>query len=113
LIHPRAVVRIKVGQKPLPPDYVMNVVALSGLFLGLTGFGFVALAFMGVDLTTALSASIACLFNIGPGMGQVGPTADYAGLPEGGKWIMVLWMLMGRLEIFGILLLFLPMTWRK
>ena len=113
LIHPRAVVRIKVGQKPLPPDYVMNVVALSGFFLGLTVVGFIALAFMGVDLTTALSASIACLFNIGPGMGQVGPAADYAGLPEAGKWIMVLWMLMGRLEIFGILLLFLPMTWRK
>ncbi|MDH3256592.1 MAG: TrkH family potassium uptake protein [Nitrospinota bacterium] len=113
LIHPRAVVRIKVGLKPLPPDYVMNVVALSGLFLGLTGAGFIALAFMGVDLTTALSASIACLFNIGPGLGQVGPAADYAGLPIGGKWILVLWMLMGRLEIFGILLLFLPMTWRK
>ena len=113
LVHPRAVVRIKVGQKPLPPDYVMNVVALAGLFLGLAGAGFIALAFMGVDLTTALSASIACLFNIGPGMGHVGPAADYASLPEGGKWILVLWMLMGRLEIFGILLLFLPMTWRK
>ena len=113
LIHPRAVVRIKVGQKPLPPDYVMNVVALAGLFLGLAGVGFIALAFMGVDLTTALSASIACLFNIGPGMGHVGPATDYAGLPEGGKWILILWMLMGRLEIFGILLLFLPMTWRK
>ena len=113
LIHPRAVVRIKVGQKPLPPDYVMNVVALAGLFLGLTVVGFIALAWMGVDLTTALSASVACLFNIGPGMGLVGPAADYSSLPEGGKWILVLWMLMGRLEIFGILLLFLPMTWRK
>ena len=106
-------VRIKVGKKPLPPDYVMNVVALSGLFLGLTVVGFIALAWMGVDLTTALTASVACLFNIGPGMGQVGPTANYAALPEGGKWIMILWMLMGRLEIFGILLLFLPVTWRK
>lgn len=113
LIHPRAVVRIKVGKKPLPPDYVMNVVALSGLFLGLTVVGFIALAWMGVDLTTALTASVACLFNIGPGLGQVGPAANYAALPEGGKWIMILWMLMGRLEIFGILLLFLPVTWRK
>ena len=83
------------------------------LFLGLTVLGFIALAFMGVDLTTAFSASVACLFNIGPGLGQVGPATDYAGLPEAGKWILVLWMLMGRLEIFGILLLFLPMTWRK
>lgn len=113
LVHPRAVIPIKVGKKPLPPDAVMNVVALSGLFLGLAGVGFVALTWMGVDLTTALTASIACLFNIGPGMGQVGPAADYASLPEAGKWIMILWMLMGRLEIFGILLLFLPMTWRK
>jgi len=46
-------------------------------------------------------------------MGQVGPTANYAALPEAGKWILILWMLMGRLEIFGILLLFLPVTWRK
>ena len=113
LVHPRAVVRIKVGKKPLPPDYVMNVVALAGLFLGLTGVGFIALVLMGVDLTTSLSASIACLFNIGPGMGHVGPAADYSALPAAGKWILVLWMLMGRLEIFGILLLFLPMTWRK
>jgi len=113
LVHPRAVVPVKVGHKPLPPDYVMNVVALAGLFLGLSGVGCMALVWMGVDLTTAFSASIACLFNIGPGLGQVGPAADYAGLPEAGKWVMILWMLMGRLEIFGILLLFLPMTWRK
>jgi len=113
LVHPRAVIRIKVAKKPLDPDHVTNVMALGGLFLGLSGLGFALLTFMGVDLTTSLSASIAALFNIGPGLGQVGPAAHYADIPAMGKWILILWMLMGRLEIYGIMLLFFPMTWKK
>jgi trk system potassium uptake protein TrkH len=68
---------------------------------------------MGIDLTTSVSASIACLFNIGPGLGQVGAIGNYADIPFMGKGILIAFMLMGRLEIFGIMLLFLPTAWRK
>ncbi len=113
LIHPRAVIPIKVAGKTLDPDHVMNVVALSGLFIGIATFGSLCLTFLGVDLTSSVSASVATLFNIGPGLGSVGPAANYADMPMIGKWMLTLWMLMGRLEIFGIMLLFLPVTWRK
>ncbi len=113
LVHPRAVIPIKVAGKSLDPDHVLNVVALTALFMGIAIFSSFLLVFLGVDLTSAISASIATLFNIGPGLGEVGPVANYATMPDAGKWVLILWMLMGRLEIFGIMLLFLPMTWRK
>ena len=113
LIHPRAIFHVKVGGKTIAPDHLTNVVALTFLFLGLSALSCILLSFMGVDLTTSLSASVATLFNIGPGLGNVGPAGNYADLPAFGKMILVTWMLMGRLEIFGVILIFLPMTWKK
>ena len=81
--------------------------------MGFATLGCILLSMMGVDLATSISASIACLFNIGPGLGQVGAIGNYADIPFMGKGILVAFMLMGRLEIFGIMLLFLPMAWRK
>jgi trk system potassium uptake protein TrkH len=113
LVHPRAIFHVKVGGKTIEPDHLTNVVALTFLFLGLSALSCILLTFMGVDLTTSLSASVATLFNIGPGLGNVGPTGNYADLPGLGKIILITWMLMGRLEIFGVILIFLPMTWKK
>ena len=113
LVHPRAIMHVKVGQKTIDPDDLANVVALTSLFMGITALSCVLLSFMGVDLTTAFSASVAALFNIGPGMGQVGAMGNYSGIPAMGKLILIGSMMMGRLEVYGILLLFLPITWRK
>ena len=113
LIHPRAIFHVKVGGKTIAPDHLANVVALTFLFLGLSALSCILLAVMGVDLTTSLSASVATLFNIGPGLGNVGPAGNYADLPALGKIILITWMLMGRLEVFGVILIFLPMTWKK
>jgi trk/ktr system potassium uptake protein len=113
LMHPRAIFHVKVGGKTIAPDHLTNVVALTFLFMGLSGLSCILLSFMGVDMKTSLSASIATLFNIGPGLGNVGPAGNYADLPALGKVISITWMLMGRLEIFGVMLIFLPMTWRK
>ena len=113
LIHPRAIFHVKVGGKTIKPDHLTNVVALTFLFMGLSALSCILLSFMGVDMTTSLSASVATLFNIGPGLGNVGPTGNYADLPTMGKVISITWMLMGRLEVFGVILIFLPMTWRK
>lgn len=113
LVHPRAIFHVKVANKTIPPDDLTNVVALTGLFLGISVLSGILLSFMGMDLTTALSAAVASLFNIGPGLGQVGAMGSYAGVPDLGKAILSFCMLMGRLEIYGILLLFMPMAWRK
>jgi trk system potassium uptake protein TrkH len=65
------------------------------------------------DLVTAFSVSVACLSNIGPGLGQVGAVENYAWISPVGKWILSFLMLAGRLELYSILILFVPDTWRK
>jgi trk system potassium uptake protein TrkH len=113
LIHPRAIIHVKVGDKTISPDDLANVVALTFLFLGISCLSSFALSLTGVDLTTATSASVATLFNIGPGLGMVGPAGNYADIPTLGKIVSITCMLLGRLEIYGVILLLLPMSWRK
>jgi trk system potassium uptake protein TrkH len=113
LVYPRAIFHVKVAKKSVDPDDLTNVVALTCLFMGFATLSCVLLSLMGVDLITSISASVACLFNIGPGLGEVGATGSYADIPILGKGILIAFMLMGRLEIYGIMLLFLPMAWRK
>ena len=78
LVHPRAIFHVKVGEKTISPDDLSNVAALTFLFIGISALSTMMLSFMGVDLTTAISASIASLFNIGPGLGAVGAMGNYA-----------------------------------
>ena len=65
------------------------------------------------DLTTAATSVIATLGNIGPGLGAVGPAKNFAGIPETGKIILTICMLLGRLELYTVLVLFLPSFWKK
>ncbi len=113
LIHPRAVIHIKIGGKTVEPDQIMSVTGLIALFMGFFACGAILLSSLGMDLTSAITASIAALFNIGPGMGTVGATGNYADVPELGKWWLSFCMLMGRLEIYGVVLLLFPMAWKK
>jgi len=68
---------------------------------------------MGLDMPTSFGAVAACLSNIGPGLGAVGPTDNYAGIPVPGKWVLIFLMLAGRLELYTVLILFSPSYWRK
>jgi trk system potassium uptake protein TrkH len=113
LVHPRAIIHVKVGQKTIEHDHLMNVIALTCLFMGISILSFFILCVLGVDVTTSISASIASLFNIGPGLGQIGPAGSYADIPYLGKWVIIFSMLMGRLEVYTIMILFMPITWRK
>jgi trk system potassium uptake protein TrkH len=113
LIHPHAVTLVKLGGKPVPPDVIGSISSFFFLFLGIFILSALLLATMGVDLTTSFSAVIACMGNIGPGIGSVGPTENYAHIPEAGKVLLVLCMLLGRLEIYTILVLLVPEFWRK
>jgi trk system potassium uptake protein TrkH len=76
-------------------------------------FGAIVMAFCGYDLVSSLSASVAAVGNIGPGLGAVGPMTNWAHLPDAVKWIMGFLMLLGRLEIFSVLILFTKWAWKK
>jgi trk system potassium uptake protein TrkH len=68
---------------------------------------------LGLDLETAFGASVATLSNIGPGLGAVGPASTYASLPVVAKWLLTFNMLVGRLELYTVLILLTPMFWRR
>ncbi|CAN2047546.1 Trk system potassium uptake protein TrkH [Candidatus Magnetomoraceae bacterium gMMP-1] len=113
LIHPRAVTEVKLGGHPIPRDVVNSVLGFLGLFVGLFVVCSIILAGMGVDLVTSFSAVASAIGNIGPGLGLVGPTDNYASLPCAGKWLLVWCMLLGRLEIYTVIILLVPEFWRK
>ena len=75
--------------------------------------GVLILTLGGRDLVTSVGATAATLGNIGPGLGLVGPAGNYAGMMPWEKWLLALFMLIGRLEIFTVLVLFLPGAWRR
>jgi len=113
LIHPHAVKPIKLGGRTIPEDVVRSVLGFMGLYVGLFAFSSVLMAGMGLDFTTAISSVAAAIGNIGPGLGTVGPVDNYAHIPYLGKWVLIGCMLLGRLEIYTVIILVVPEFWRK
>ena len=112
-VHPRAVTTIKIGGQTVSQDVMRSVLGFLALYMGLFAFTAVLLAGTGVDLVTAFSAVAASIGNIGPGFGMVGPVENYAALPELGKWLLIWCMLLGRLEIYTVLILLVPAFWKN
>jgi trk system potassium uptake protein TrkH len=113
LVHPRLVAPVRLNKRNVDRQVVSSVYSFMGLYMGsfvLTGL---ILAAMGLDLVDSFSASIACLGNIGPGLGSVGPAGNYAHLPDVAKWLLSAVMIVGRLEIYTVLVLFVPDFWRR
>jgi trk system potassium uptake protein TrkH len=113
LVHPHAVKHIKIMGKPVPDDVTRSVLGFVMLYLGLFALNSVLLAGLGVDFVTAFAAVAATIGNIGPGFGLVGPVDNYAQIPILGKWLLIWCMLLGRLEIFTVIILLFPEFWRK
>jgi trk system potassium uptake protein TrkH len=113
LIHPRAVTHIKIAGKTVPDDVMRSVLGFLALYVGLFALSTVVLAGLGVDFTTSFGAVAATIGNIGPGFGAVGPVDNFAGIPVAGKWLLIWCMLLGRLEIFTVIIFLVPEFWRK
>ena len=113
MVHPRAVLAVKIGGRSVPDDVLRSVLGFLALYMGLFGVSAVLLAGLGVDFVTAIGAVASAIGNIGPGFGTVGPVENYAHLPALGKWLLIWCMLLGRLEIFTMLILLVPEFWRK
>lgn len=112
LVHPHAVSPVKLGGRAVPADVLHSVWGFFILYLGLFIFFSLLMAAMGLDMITAFSSVAATLGNIGPGFGGVGPTDNYAAIPSMGKWLLSMSMLLGRLEIYTVLVLLIPEFWR-
>ncbi len=113
LVHPHAVSRVKIAGKTVPDDVMHSVLGFLGLYTGLFAVSALLLAALNVDFVTSFAAVAACLGNIGPGFGTVGPAENYAQIPYLGKWLLSFCMLLGRLEIYTVIILLVPEFWRK
>lgn len=113
MIHPHSVSQIKMGGKSVPEDVMKSIIGFVVIYVGLFAVCSIALAGMGVDFVTAFSAVASCIGNIGPGFGIVGPAENFAGIPAMGKWLMIWCMLLGRLEIYTVIIFLVPEFWRK
>ena len=113
LIHPHAVSTIKLGKKTVPPDVMESVLGFSLVYVGIFVVASALMSWLGLDFQSALASVAACIGNVGPGLGIVGPVKTYLPIVPTGKWILILCMILGRLEIFTLLILFLPQFWKK
>lgn len=113
LIHPRSVRHLKLGGRLVSDDIAKSIWGFFILYLGLFILSSFLLAAMGVDVVTSFSAVAASIGNIGPGLGEVGPADNYAHLPDAAKLLLSLCMLLGRLEIYTVIVLFVPEFWRR
>lgn len=113
ILHPSAIIPVRIGRRAIPDSAVASVLGfitcISILFL----FSSAALTAMGVDILTACTAVIACIFNIGPGLGKVGPTENFFFLPDLAKFILSGCMILGRLEVYTVLVLLIPDFYKK
>ncbi|MFH1051874.1 MAG: TrkH family potassium uptake protein [bacterium] len=113
LLHPQAVIPVKVGNLSVDKKVITNISGFFILYTFITVTGIFIMSFLGLDYATAIGSVSATINNIGPGLGYVGPTENYALIPDAGKWVLSLLMLIGRLEVFTVIILFVPGFWRK
>jgi trk system potassium uptake protein len=112
-LHPRAVFVPKVGGRPVRDYMMLNVLGFVLIYMLLFGFGTFAMATLGLSLPAAAGAAATAISNVGPALGELGPTSNFAAVPWQGHIIMTFLMLVGRLEIYTVLLLFHPALWKR
>ncbi len=113
LVHPSAIIPVRIGGQAIPDRVAYSVLAFIFLYFGTILVLTFALLATGLDLVSSFSAAMGSVNNVGPGLGAVGPSTTFAALTDAQTWICTLAMLIGRLEIFSVLVLFTATFWRK
>ncbi len=113
LVHPQAVTPIKLGNKTIPEEVMRNIMGFFLLYIFIFVICTFIMSALGLDMISAAASVAATLGNVGPGLGLVGPAQNYAFIPSLGKITLILCMLLGRLEIYTVLILLIPEFWRK
>lgn len=112
MVHPKAMISLRYGDKVLSDAFIINVLQFFFMYVMIILVGTLIMAALGLDLLTSFSAVVSCLGNVGPGFGLIGPSNNYAFIPDLGKYLLSIIMLIGRLEIYPVLILFLADYWR-
>lgn len=110
---PQAVLTVKLGPKSVDKESVRHIITFVAIFLSVFGLATLAMTLYTPDIETAFSSVIATMAGVGPGLAGVGAVQNYGAIPAMGKTILIFCMLVGRLELFTVLVLFLPSFWKK
>ena len=113
LIHPRAVIPVRFNKGAVSNEIIQNVLAFFLFYVFIFVIGTLIMSIIGLDFLSAMGATATSLGNVGPGISSVGPTSNFANVPDIGKWFLSFLMLLGRLELFTILVIFAPAFWQK
>jgi trk system potassium uptake protein TrkH len=113
IVHPRAVLPVTLGGASVPTQVMQSVLAFMLIYGAVMTAATLLLLASGLDVVSAFTAVVACINNTGPGLGQVGPAGNFQGLTDFQTWVCSLTMLLGRLELFAVLVLFTPQFWRR
>jgi trk system potassium uptake protein TrkH len=112
MLHTKAIIPIRIGNRFISEDVISNTLGFFLFYVSIFIFTTVALTLMNVNLESAIGAAASAIGNIGPGLADFGPTDNYALLPDFGKWLLTFCMLLGRLEIFTIIVIFSRVFWK-
>jgi len=113
ILHPSAIIPVRIGRRAIPDSAVASVLGFITCIIGLLVLSSGTLTAMGIDLMTAFTATVTCIFNVGPGLGDVGPTENFGFMPGMAKMILSFCMILGRLEVYTVLVLLIPDFYRK
>ena len=114
IIYPKGIFVLKYDQNPIDNKFISSIISFIFMYLIIFFFLTTLLSLTGLDFITSISGAATSISNVGPGLGSIiGPNGDFSALPNISKWILSLGMILGRLELFAILVLFLPSFWRN
>ncbi|NNM23510.1 MAG: TrkH family potassium uptake protein, partial [Flavobacteriaceae bacterium] len=112
-MHPRAILPVRYNRRAVEQPIVFNILAFFILYMLSFIVGVLIFSLMGLDFETALGGAASSLGNVGPALGDLGPIDNYSSLPSPAKWWATVLMLIGRLELFTVLILLTPFFWRN
>jgi len=113
MIHPKAVIPVRFNGRAVPREIIHMIMAFFLFYILIFFAGTFIMTLLGLDFDTAIGATIASLGNIGPGIGSVGPMDNFSHIPDVGKWFLSFLMMLGRLELFTVMIIFSPVFWKK
>ena len=114
IIYPKGIFVLKYDQNPIDDKFISSIISFIYMYLIIFFFITSLLSLTGLDFITSISGAATAISNVGPGLGSIiGPNGDFSSLPDLSKWILSVGMILGRLELFAILVLFLPSFWRN
>ena len=114
IIYPHGIFNLKYGKQSINNKFMSSIISFIYLYIIIFFIVTALLSISGLDFVTSISAAATSISNVGPGLGDlIGPNGNFSALPDNSKWILSFAMILGRLEIFAILVLFIPSFWRK